>query len=536
MDLEIYSSVNLYPEQRYEIVKGVGLKDDERVIFYNVHTYPIQYSPAADILYISKNIDVDVKYQLPENPVNFDDVYELLIIGPEEFTSNVQPLVTHKNSINVPTIFVTCEDIFADSKYNGRDDAEDIKLFIKDTIDTEGLNWGVKYVLLVGGRVGQSLDWYVPERQSNNYDGSEILFSTDLYYADIWKLDGENLVFEDWDSNGNNVFAEYAGVGKKDIMDFYPDVYVGRLTCNKASEVDVIVNKIITYETTTYGQTWFKNAYMIAGDTFPAQDSYYEGEMETQITYDWLTSAGFTVDKIWTSLGTLTGRKVVRDAINSGAGFLHFAGHGNPAVWSTHPPKDKGTWITGFQTFLSDSDVLWLRNGDMQPVVVVGGCHNAQFNTTMGIILHDWKTCIKLKQNELKDAGESFWRIKGIFQGTDWYWNNKFYWYEWVPKDFSTAPLLKDGGGWIACIGNTGLGYGVPGAGATSRLGGWIEPRFFDAYVNQSKTRAGDAHNTAISDYISIIGRVNTNNIDRKTIEQWVLLGDPSLEMGGVPS
>ena len=96
-----------------------------------------------------------------KNPVIFDDVYELLIIAPEEFSSNIQPLITHKNNIGVPTILVTTEDIYADASYNGRDEAEDIKLFIKDTIDPDGLNWGVKYVLLVGGRKGQTLEWHL---------------------------------------------------------------------------------------------------------------------------------------------------------------------------------------------------------------------------------------------------------------------------------------------------------------------------------------------------------------------------------------
>jgi hypothetical protein len=317
-------------------------------------------------------------------------------------------------------------------------------------------------------------------------------------------------------------------------MDFYPDVSVGRISCNKASELDIVVNKIIQYESGPAG-SWFNNAVVVSGDTFPGGNSYYEGEMETQITYDWLTSAGFTVDKLWTSIGTLTGRQDVVDAINGGIGFLHFAGHGNPAVWSNHPPNDDHTWITGFQTFLSDSDVPKLTNAEKLPVVVVGGCHNAQINTSMSHILHDWRTCIKVKQNELREDGQALWRIKGFIAGTDWYWNNKFYWYEWVPRDFASAPLLHNGGGWIICMGNTGLGYGYINQYATIGLGGWIEPRFFDAYVNQSKVNAGAAHSQAITDYVTYIKRVNQDQIDRKTIEQWVLLGDPSLQMGGVP-
>ena len=37
-----------------------------------------------------------------------------------------------------------------------------------------------------------------------------------------------------------------------------------------------------------------------------------------------------------------------------------------------------------------------------------------------------------------------------------------------------------------------------------------------------------------ITDYINIIGNVNEDQIDRKTIEEHVLLGDPSLKIGGL--
>jgi len=83
-------------------------------------------------------------------------------------------------------------------------------------------------------------------------------------------------------------------------------------------------------------------------------------------------------------------------------------------------------------------------------------------------------------------------------------------------------------------MGNSGLGYGYVNEYWDSGLGGWIEPRFFDAYINQSKTILGETHDQAIIDYINIIGNVNSDQIDRKTIEEWVLLGDPSLRIGGL--
>ena len=78
------------------------------------------------------------------------------------------------------------------------------------------------------------------------------------------------------------------------------------------------------------------------------------------------------------------------------------------------------------------------------------------------------------------------------------------------------------------------LGYGYNSYYTTEGLGGWLDPRFFDAYVNNSKDHIGDAHTQAITDYISIIGNVNSDQIDRKTISAWTLLADPSVKLGGL--
>ncbi len=501
IDKEVYSSSELYPREKYIVRTGVGLKDNEHVIYLTVRCYPVQYSPVENTIYVANSIDIDVTYQPPKNPVVFLDEYDMVIITPEIFEVQLEPLVEHKNAMGIDTTVKTVEDIY--SEYSGRDDPEDIKLFIKDAIE----DWGVDYVLLFGGRKGQSFNWYVPERVTNNDDGWEAGYSSDLYYADIYKMEENETVFEDWDSNENDVFAEWAGFNK-DVMDFYPDVHIGRITCRYSSQVDIVINKIITYETTA-DDSWFKKAVFIAGDTFTASDSYYEGEMENQVAVDWLEGIGFDIEKIWTSLGNLNGVSDVVKAYNPGAGFVYFAGHGNPSTWSTHPPHDGDTWIDGL-----NMQSMWrLRNGDKTPFVLVGGCHNAQFNTTMSNII----------------AGIIKYGLSGYFFQEPY----KFFYMEWVPNDWCSWQVLKKGGGAIGSIGNSGLGYGYVGLGATEGLGGWLDPRHFDAYANQSIDILGEMHSQAITDYINIIGRVNIDQIDRKTIDVSILIGDPSLKLGG---
>jgi len=512
MDEKIYSSSALYPSEPYTIRKGAGINNGENVIFVNVKVTP-QYSPADDIIYVPQgDIAIQVEYELPETPF-FTGIenYDLLIITPEIFSPGLQPLIAHKNSIGVETILKTTEEIY--SEYSeGRDDPEKIKLCIYDMKET----YDISYVLLAGGREGQTFKWHLPERVTNNDDGWESGYSSDLYYADIYKTVESEIVFEDWDSDEDGKFAEYGFRG--DLMDHYPDITIGRIPFRSTSEISTVVDKIITYENDA-DDSWFKKAIVISGDTFPPQrggnPGWYEGEMETGVTADLLENIGFEIEKLWLTIpGVWTGREDVVNAITRGAGFVHFAGHGNPSSWGNHQPDDSKGDDLGFIEGLALRDMPNLDNGDQLPVIIVGGCHNAQFNVTMSNIM----------------TGILEYGIRGYFFKNPM----RFFYMEWVPRDFCSWFVMQKGGGGIASMGCSGLGYGYVNEGALEGLGGWIEPRFFDAYANQSIETVGGAHDQAIIDYINIIGGDNSDSIDRKTIEEWTLIGDPSLKLGGL--
>ena len=80
-----------------------------------------------------------------KNKFQVDEEYDLVIISPDVFSSDFQLLIDHKNSLNVRTILKTTEDIY--DGFNGRDQPEQIKYFIKYAIET----WNIGYVMLVGG-------------------------------------------------------------------------------------------------------------------------------------------------------------------------------------------------------------------------------------------------------------------------------------------------------------------------------------------------------------------------------------------------
>ena len=172
------------------------------------------------------------------------DEYDLLIICPSNWVEQLQPLKEHKEKYGIKTIIVSLDEIYGGKYFatQGRDDAEKVKYFIKDAIE----NWGIEYVMLVGGRKFSKEEWIMPVRYAYSIDKvppfTENGYLSDLYFADIYDANGN---FSSWDTNGNGIYAEYDYNGRYDDVDLYPDVYVGRLPCRNKLELKIVVNKII---------------------------------------------------------------------------------------------------------------------------------------------------------------------------------------------------------------------------------------------------------------------------------------------------
>ena len=206
-----------------------------------------------------------IKIKEYNNQTNLNDEYDLIIITPSIFFEDLEPLMEHKNLHEVMTKIVTLEEIYTGTYYptEGRDDAEQIKYFIKNSIE----NWNIKYVMLVGGKEE------MPVRYSNilsignqNYkwdflssgliQDKSVRFISDLYFADIYD---ENNSFCSWDSNNNSIFGETGYDDEIDELDLYPDVGIGRILCKTTLEIQNIVDKIIDYENNAFGNEWFDN-------------------------------------------------------------------------------------------------------------------------------------------------------------------------------------------------------------------------------------------------------------------------------------
>ena len=148
-----------------------------------------------------------------------------------------------------------------------------------------------------------------------------------------------------------------------------------------------------------------------------------------------------------------------------------------------------------------------LRNREKLPVCVVGGCHNLQFDVHFG---------------KLRD--------------------DPWYYYTFIPECWGWKLTRKIGGGSIATIGCSGLGMTKEDKESFSGAGDYLEPTFFKQYGVNGIDVLGDTWAATISDYLDTYP-IDWNTpaawdyaIDAKSVQQWVLLGDPSLKIGGYTS
>jgi hypothetical protein len=432
-----------------------------------------------------------------------NEEFKFIIITPSYFSDELNPLVTHKNNYGIKTKIITLEDIYESIYFPvyGRDEPEKIKYFIKNAKES----WNVEYVLLVGAKSLTPVRFTRIPVHHGNYS----YYISDLYYADLYF---SNNSFCSWDSNNDGIYADKNYSGYIDEVDLYPDVYLGRILVKTELELNIVVDKIINYENTAYGQDWFNNFIACGGDD-PRSilietilpfllgrlgHIVFEGEYLGNKAAKILSN--FTAKKIYASglirpfIKGLT-RNNINRAINEGAGFIMFNGHGNvdKAIY-TNFPFSKKIWLpkpTGYMT----SDILDLNNGYKLPVGVFLGCLCADFNTSESPIAWEF--------------------------------------------------ISHENGGLIASYACTTGGQYVLSSLVTESLHGHIMLSVFRSF-SEGDDIAGKLWDDSIRNYLNdekalelgdAFSMLNWNNklSNHNVVEEWVLLGDPTLKIGGYP-
>jgi hypothetical protein len=323
----IYNSGTVYPEKLVDY-SSTGTKSGYRIASFGV--FPLRYTPLENKLSLVTEITIEINYtessaqQITEKQKQiFSQAVQTLVTNPEDL-NRFAPMTSAADDYEIDCIIITNDALAGDftplvawhnqkgfrtevkstsvisSSYAGRDLQEKIRNFIIDYFNNRGLKW----VILGGDHA------IIPSRRARSVVGTSTgNIPSDLYYADLqWS----------WDGNNNSIFGE-AGY---DTVDFFADVFLGRMSVDNSTEIANFINKIFIYEKNP-DTTYLKKVLLPAAYLWSNYNSMLSQDSIANITpagwFDCLINQGQN-DAL---------RYQVRDSLNSGYALAHLVGHGD---------------------------------------------------------------------------------------------------------------------------------------------------------------------------------------------------------------
>jgi len=279
------------------------------------------------------------------------DGVEHVIIGPEEFRSNAQPLVNHRGSSQ----YVALEDIYNEFS-GGNADPTAIRSFAQWTLE----NWSnPPYCLLILG--------------DTDYDYRNITGQSESKVPTIITGSYSNKAVDD------RLVAVNGRI---------PDLAIGRFPAQSTGEVDDFVEKLIEYETNPIMGYWRQRVTLVADDAARPEDGGSGGSISTGKSHtnnsenvaDWI-SPRVEVNKLYmlefpevsdaSSFGVVKpdATDALMETISEGTAIINYIGHGSEHQWAQEKllVQDRG-----------DIDII---DTDMKlPIWIAGTCSWGHFD------------------------------------------------------------------------------------------------------------------------------------------------------------
>ncbi len=391
IDEDFYATNTFYPEKPV-VIKEAGIIRGHRLV--SVTLYPISYNPATgEIRYIS-SIDLQITFEggdigetrrrilhhytpafekkLSKTVLNYGVFEEgkpaltlpidYLFIVPDDWADDIAPLVDLKKFQGYRTIVATL------SQTGSTTDA--IKNYIQQIYDDPTRN--LTFVQLVGD-VEQIPNW------TGQASGNP---ATDLYYTTL---------------EGN---------------DYFPDVYIGRLSVRDENQLATVVQKITKYEMVdnwTNGTAWAGIAYFMASN-----DGNFHQVAESTHVYSMriVERHGMQTDSLWYYYNSGT---PIAQALNSGRSLAIYSGHGGETAWAGPP--------------FSINDVYALQNVDMLTHVESYACVTGSY-TINECFMEAWLRAPNGAITAMGSSVTSYWDEDDILQRRifDEWFDSTYYW------------------------------------------------------------------------------------------------------------
>ncbi|MCI0515872.1 C25 family cysteine peptidase [candidate division KSB1 bacterium] len=260
-DARIYQANAPFPRDRVEFT-GQGQLRHQTLA--NLIISPVEYTPQTRQIRFYRQLDFKIIYHLATpafasrrtDPAYFKGLTQPLVANPEpvmaleknragqassleaeyfpyivctreEYVDLFKPLVAWKTQKGMPGKIVTTQWLIQ-NYHNGKNNLERLRNFLKDAVK----NWGATWVLIGGDtNILPDMKCYAMDCRMQPGDND---IPCDLFVADLDCT---------WNANKNTRYGEI-----EDLVDLYPDVFVGRAPGENANEITAFVNKVLTYE------------------------------------------------------------------------------------------------------------------------------------------------------------------------------------------------------------------------------------------------------------------------------------------------
>lgn len=332
----------LYPVRYVGQDREIFYYDEMRVTVETVETFSVnplfRGSPVDDMMVremvddcrMSETYFISDPLSFPCSLFDPSENYEYVIITNETLKNasgsyTFQDLIQYKIDNGISAIIVTVEEIY--SHYDGVDDADKIRNFIKDAY----VNHGTEYVLLGGDSdvVPARIFWV-----ESDPGGLDCNPPSDLYYG---CLDGS------FNSNGDDIWGEPTDGENGGDVDLVAEVYVGRACAGDSNEVSNFVMKTLAYEQKSESAPYLRKALMVGSELgFGGVSDYASDSLDE--TIDGSDAQGYStvgipsdeyqIDKLYDSPGYEWSTSDLVDRMNSEVNIINHLGHGEIEGWT----------------------------------------------------------------------------------------------------------------------------------------------------------------------------------------------------------
>jgi hypothetical protein len=291
-------------------------------------------APESNYLLIALNASLRplaVKGAAPSRLDEPGNSAEYVVITPEAFRDTAQKLADYRKSKGLTTCVATLENIYESFNF-GLASPLAIRAFLATAYANSGSKQ-VKYAVLIG---------------KGTYDYKDYLAIGDNLCPVILADSPEGLCAADKE------FGDVAG------SDGVPEIAIGRLPAISNDELQSMIDKIKTYESSQ--GAWNDIALMIADNADEGGD-FVQGS-------DYLATiaSGYQVQTIYLTDPAHAGeiRDRIIDKFNSGAGLVNYVGHG-------------GIKQLAQENILNYNNVAALQNGNQLPLMIMLTCVTGRF-------------------------------------------------------------------------------------------------------------------------------------------------------------